>query len=217
MPGGKEVGTWRGRTSAAFAPDERAVALVGPDGVTLHELPSGRPGLTFGGHTGRVTSAAFSPDGRLVATGSEDTTVRLWDRETGRHRATLGGHPAGETRVTFSPDGATLAATTDAPRGAGWSVTLWDVASATQRASFRGGPLLQFTPDGRTLVTASNDLQGVLTLWQVATGQELLSLAGHDYPITCLAISPDGTKLASGAGWRDENDGVNLWLAPPAR
>jgi WD40 repeat protein len=98
-------------------------------------------------------------------------------------------------------------------------VKLWDVATATERASFPGGPLLQFTPDGRTLVTTSRDLEGVLTLWQVATGQELLSLAGHDvvYPVTCLAVSPDGRKLASGSGWRDETDGVNLWLAPPSR
>jgi WD40 repeat protein len=215
MPGGKEVGTWRGRSMAAFAPDEQAVALVGPGGAALYDLPAIRPGPALEGHTAGVTSAAFSPDGRLIATGSEDRTVRLWDR-AGRLRATLAGHPAGETQVTFSPDGAALAANTYPPQGGGLSVKLWDVATATERASFLGGPLLQFAPDGRTVVTASSDLQGVLTLWQVATGQELLSLAGHDYPITCLAISPDGTKLASGAGWRDENDGVNLWLAPAA-
>jgi WD40 repeat protein len=68
-----------------------------------------------------------------------------------------------------------------------------------------------FTPDGRTIVSGNGS--GRATLWQVATGQELLSFAAHGFPITTLAIAPNGRLIASGAGWRDENDGVNVWVA----
>ena len=75
----------------------------------------------------------------------------------------------------------------------------------------RGGAQVVFTPDGRTIVSGND--AGRLTFWQVATGQELLSVAAHQFPITTLAIAPNGRVLTSGAGWRDENDGVNAWVA----
>jgi predicted NACHT family NTPase len=55
---------------------------------------------------------AFSPDGALLATSSNDQTVRLWDVATGRpHGSPLTGHTDANTGVAFSPDGALLATT----------------------------------------------------------------------------------------------------------
>lgn len=72
------------------------------------------------GHSGAVSAAAFSPDGRLLATGSYDHTVIIWDVASGSMVKVIRGHPLSVTSVPFSPDGGTLASADPA------GVRLWD-------------------------------------------------------------------------------------------
>ncbi len=81
------------------------------------------PPHTLTGHTAAARALAFSPDSRLLATGSDDTTVLVWDitaPASPRHTLTL-PHPAAVTTLAFSPDGATLAS------GSAATTRLWRV------------------------------------------------------------------------------------------
>jgi WD40 repeat protein len=68
---------------------------------------------TLKGHTDRVQSVAFSSDGRLLASGSDDKTIQLWDPATGTLQQTLKGHTGRVKSVAFSPNGRLLASCSD--------------------------------------------------------------------------------------------------------
>ncbi|MBI2298738.1 MAG: WD40 repeat domain-containing protein, partial [Armatimonadetes bacterium] len=159
---------------------------------------------TLSGHTSFVRALAVSSDGRVLASGSDDRTVRLWSLPEGRELATLQGHSGWVYALALSPDGRVLAS------GSGDNtVRLWSLPDGRELATLTGHcgwvQALSVSPDGRVLATGSDD--HTVRLWSLPEGRELATLTGHTGTVFALAVSPDGRVLASG-GWGNT---VRLW------
>ena len=159
---------------------------------------------TLKGHSDWVQSVAFSPDGKLLASGSSDGTVKLWDAATGSTLQTLDGGSLEVGPVAFSPNGKLLAS-----GSLDGVVRLWDVAAGSVKRMLKGWDAVEsvaFSPDGKRLALASND--GTVELWD-SKGAAVQRLRGHRYPVRAVAFSPDGKLLASGSSDRT----IRLWDA----
>ncbi len=209
-----------GVNSVAFSPDGNTLAF----GISAIQEPlrllditnlrsSPEPTIrSFEGHSEGVKSIAFSPDGAVVATSSFDNTVRLWDLATGQELGVIDGLYI--EKVAFSPDGLAFAT---AYFDHGYSTIVWDYPRLLKEGAYSleeativdGGPGVAFSLDGQEFVTAEERI----SIW-AATGiadgglpRKMQSLIGHPELVQCLALTPDGQILASGA--RDRK--IKLW------
>jgi WD40 repeat protein len=208
--------------AVAFSPDGELLATVEANNeIRLWRLADSQLFLICRGHTNWVWSVACSPDraalqqefGTILASGSGDCTIRLWDVCTGQALKTL--HGLSQVRsVAWSPDGTLLASGSD-----DGMVKLWDVRAGQVLRTLQGHTnqirSVAWSPDGTLLASGSDD--GTVKLWDVRTGQALRTLQEQTSQIRSVAWSPDraaslqefGTVLACGS-----TDGtVKLWDA----
>ncbi|HEY7157797.1 MAG TPA: serine/threonine-protein kinase [Gemmataceae bacterium] len=159
---------------------------------------------TLRGHSGPVWSVAFAPDGRTLATGSDDTTLRLWDAATGQEKSTLSGHDSAIFAVAFAHSGQFVLGS-----GGDGVLRFWDAATGKERPALShnhsNARRLALSPDDRT-AALSNSTQGI-DLWDLDSRHIRQSLPGDRGTILALAFSPDGQTLATG----DARGRIRLW------
>lgn len=160
---------------------------------------------TLGNHSEIVNSIAFSPDGRFLVSGSDDSTMKLWDVVSKRQISTL-THATDRYRaqikeVTFSPDGQKIIS-------AGLHVKIWDIHTLREIMTIRHSDwILEVTlsSDGRYL--AMGDANGQITIRNLQTQKTIAQFRGDEDHISALQFSPDDQILASGG----YNGSVKLW------
>jgi WD40 repeat protein/predicted Ser/Thr protein kinase len=144
-------------------------------------------------HEHHVWSVAYTPDGSLLASGSADGTVKLWDATDGCLTRTLSADGGCVRSVAFSPDGRRLLAATE--NGLLW---LWSSPDGdplmTLSGHTRGVMDVAFSPDGALIASVSYDRTA--RIWNADTG-ELVTVLQHPHWLHDLAFSPDSTRLAT--------------------
>jgi WD40 repeat protein/uncharacterized caspase-like protein len=146
------------------------------------------------GHFSVVAAIDISRDGKLIASGSFDKTVILWDAESGKQLRSFEGHSEFITSVALSHDGRLLASgSTDD------TIKLWQVSVGRELRTLAGhtNNVLAIAFNADDSILASTSVDKTLKLWNVKDGKELHTLTGHTETINAVAFSPDGKFIAS--------------------
>jgi len=158
----------------------------------------------FSEHENAVQALDYAPRRMLLASGSADKTVRLWNLKTLNMKRRYRGNRDFVTAVRFSPNGRMLAGGSLDGR-----IRVWSALSSRRLRYLIGhkGRIadIAFSPTGYELASASED--GTVRLWDLTKGVALRALPGHSGGATAVAFAPNGQQLAS-AG---EDGTVRLW------
>lgn len=202
---GKSVATLGAKSPGAIVPGDSG----GNDPSSAIQTADGLVALDD-----EVSSLAFSPNGTLLAVGMVAGEIQLWDTTTRTKQTDFPGASGTPQSMAFSPDGKTLAVSV------GRGISLWDIAGRQLRSRLEGHTdtvnVVEFSQDSALLVSGSEDM--TVRLWNPGSGETLQILKGHLNEIHGVAISPDGTQIASCSGdFLNSNPGeIMVWDAKTA-
>lgn len=201
-------------SSVAFSPDSQRLVTgsgsrssLAPGTVKLWDASSGDLIRNFGGSLGGVLTVAFNTKRYLVAAGTRDGVVKVWNAANGVEVLTIDEGIASSPCVAFSPDGELLAIAANQSKGtAAGEVQVWSLSLKKLQRTFTAFKVrladLVFAPKNNMLAVAEGD--GSLHVWDFATNKLLFHRqgSGSHWSDPSLAFSPDGEQLAVSVGRR---------------
>ena len=196
-------------TRVAVTPDGRAIAagsrVAGNSREEVMRMwdASGKERFTVPSGIGGTSAMAISPEGLLLAAGSWDTNLRIWNTRNGELVKVIEDLPVAMFGVAFNPDGRSFA---DA--GVDGTVYIWDARTWKLDRKLAGQPEMisasAFSADGKTLATGGfNDITSrhpvSILVWDFQSGKVIKTLPAP-HRVSSVALSPDGKLLASVCG-----------------
>lgn len=165
--------TFGGITSIAFSSDGQLQATSDTNGKIQIWTTDGKLLFVCKGHNSWVWFVAFSPNNQVLASCSQDHTIKLWDMKTGQCLRTLPGHTSIVTSFAFHPHDQVLASSSEDR-----TIKLWDINTGKCLSTLQEHQgcvwTVTFSPDGQTLVSGGED--DTIKIWDAATGQCLKTL-----------------------------------------
>lgn len=158
----------------------------------------------FKGHTKKVNTTAFSPDGELLATVSDDNTIRIWNVISGKRVKTLKGHTDDVLCIEFSPNGRELLSGSKDTQ-----IKLWNLSSTKEIRTYKlhtaAVNTIKFDKSGEYFISGSAD--NTIRFWKINKRKSISVLTKHNAAINDLAFSPDGKYFASASN----DNTIKLW------
>ena len=209
-----------------FSPDGATIAATTWSGALggtarFYDAWTGEERQRLYAHRDTIANLEFSPDGALLATASRDQSVKIWDIDKGVQVTSYVDLGDRIQDIEFSPDGEYLLIGlgeagnfpdgSDSPADS--SAYLWDLRNRTQAQVFSGHInwvwAADISPDGSLFASGSGPLFGPESVavldasarvWDAETGEELMTLAGHEDTVDSVRFLADGGQLLS-ASW----------------
>ena len=154
--------------------------------------------ITEEGHTSNVRSIAFSPNGKLIASGSEDKKIKLWDVDAGMELRSMGGNGGTITSLVFADD-RTLVSGDDYGNVKLWNIARGEEIITLERAGCHSRQScltgLALSDDRKTLAVAGKG--EVITFWDIPSRREVNRLTAQQLSVKSLAFASSAGLLAT--------------------
>lgn len=157
----------------------------------------------FAQHSDAVWAVTFSPDSQIIASGSQDTTLKLWDIKTRKETKSFGDNFSPIYSIDFNSDGTEISSGTKF-----WQILEWNLTTGKEYPPLEHlGTIwsIDLSPDNQMIASASADK--TVKIWDRQTGAILQNLTDHQDQVYAVVFSPDGQRLVTAS----QDKTIKIW------